>query len=176
MYADYKDQANQTLAPILGTFLRQLLTTAQESIPDEVIKKLHDIQRQGGKVGDEDNLALLKTLFHQHQLKHAYICIDGVDELEPKVRQQLLKTLQELVTMTGGRNIHLFLTGRDHIKSEVQNCFQVIQKYSVVISANEQDIKTFVGQQIMEDSNPDAMDKLLEKDIIDAIIRKSQGM
>ena len=51
LYADYKDQANQTLAPILGTFLRQLLTTAQESLPDKEIQKLHKIQDEGGKVG-----------------------------------------------------------------------------------------------------------------------------
>ena len=178
LYADYKDQANQTLAPILGTFLRQLLTTAQESIPDEVIQKLHDIQREGGKVGVEDNLAMLKTLLHQLQLqvRCAFICIDAVDELEPKVRQQLLNALRELGTTTGGRNIRLFLTGRGHIESEVQKYFQVAQRYTVVISANEQDIKTFVGQQIMDDPYQDAMDELLEKDITDAIIKKSQGM
>ena len=173
LYADYKDQANQTLAPILGTFLRQLLATACEFIPDEVIQKLHKIQREGGKAGDKDNLALLEILLQQ-QLKRAYICIDAVDELEPVVRRQLLNALKELGTRC--RNIHLFLTGRGHIESEVQKCFQVRQRYTVVISANEQDIKTFVGQQILDDPNPDAMDKLLEKDITDAIIKKSQGM
>ena len=173
LYADYKDRANQTLAPILGTFLRQLLTTAQESIPDKIIQKLHEIQREGGKVGDKDNLALLEILL-QHQLKRAFICIDAVDELEPMVRRQLLNALRELGTRY--QNICLFLTGRGHIESEVQKCFQVIQKYSVVISANEEDIKTFVGQKILDDPYPDAMDEFLENDITDAIIKKSQGM
>ena len=111
---------------------------------------------------------------HQHQLKRAFICIDAVDELEPVVRRQLLNALRELGTRC--RNIQLFLTGRGHIESEVQKYFQVTQRYSIVISANEQDIKTFVGQQILDDPNPDAMDKLLEKDITDAIIKKSRGM
>ena len=174
LYADYQDQANQTLAPILGTFLRQLLATAWEFIPDEVIQKLQKIQREGGKVGDKDNLALLEILLQQHQLKCAFICIDAIDELEQVVRRQLLNALRELGTRC--RNIRLFLTGRGHIESEVQKCFQVAQKYTVVISASEQDIKTFVGQQILNDPYPDAMDEFLEKDITDAIIEKSRGM
>ena len=174
LYADYKDQANQTLAPILGTFLRQLLATAWEFIPDEVIQKLHKIQREGGKVGAKDNLALLEILLQQHQLKRAFICIDAVDELEPIVRRQLLNALGELGTRC--RNIRLFLTGRGHIESEVQKCFQVTESYSVVISTNEQDIKTFIGQQILDDPYPDSMDEFLEKDMTDAIIKKSQGM
>ena len=62
----------QTLVHILGSFLRQFLTTAtQKSIPDEIIQKLQGIQRRGGKVGPEDNLALLKIQIHQ--LKRVFI-------------------------------------------------------------------------------------------------------
>ena len=171
LYADYKDQTNQTLVHILGSFLHQFLTTACEPIPDEVIKKLQDIQRQRGKVGVEDNLALLRTRLRQ--LKCAFICIDAVDELEPNVRQQLLVILKEL-----GTNTRLFLTGRDYIECEVQNHFEVTQTYTVVISARRQDIQEFVEQQIKEDHyrNPKEMDEALAKDIVDAIVMRSQGM
>ena len=174
LYADYKDQVNQTLAHILGSVLRQLLTTAQEPIPDEVIQKLHDIQLQCGKVGADDNLALLKIRLRQ--LKRAFICLDAIDELEPKVRRQLLNTLKELSTSTN--TTRFFLTGRSHVESEVQKCFQVTQGHSVVISANKQDIGTFVRQQMNDDPYPDAMDLdgVLEQEIVDAIIEKSQGM
>ena len=169
MYADYKDQTNQTLVHILGSFLRQLLTTVQEPIPNEVIQKL---QCQGKKISTEDILALLKIQLHQ--LQHAFICIDAVDELEPKTRQQLLYILKEL----GSANIRLFLTGRSHIESEVQKCFQGTQEYTVIISARQQDIQEFIRQQIKEDYdlNPEAMDEELAQSIIDGIIRKSQGM
>lgn len=172
LYADYRDQANQTLVRILGTFLHQLLTTARESIPyeDEVIVRLCGWKNEGWKVTAEDNLALLKLRLNQ--LKHAYICIDAVDELELKVRRQLFNALKELDI----GNTSLFLTGRGHIESEVQEYFQVPERYTIVISANEQDIKTFVGQQIIFDPYPDAVDELLEKEITDAIIKKSQGM
>lgn len=181
LYADYKDQANQTLVHILGSFLRQFLTTTQEPIPDEVIQNLHDIRRQGGKVGTEDILGI-----RLQQLKCAFIYIDAVDELDPKVQRELLDVLKELATNYD--NTRLFLTGRGHIESEVQNRLQVIQKRKaapqeikkvinkVIISASEQDIQEFLEQQINDDLNPDAMNEVLAKDIVDAIIKKSQGM
>ena len=167
LYADYKDQTNQTLVHILGSFLRQFLATAQELIPEEVIEKLLEIRHLGGKVGTEDNLALLKIQLNH--FKRAFICIDAIDELEPKVRRQLLDILKELGT-------YLFLTGRHHIEDEVQQRLQVMQRYKIIISASQQDIQEFVQQQIIDDPNGDAMDKVLEKDIVDAITKKSQGM
>ena len=170
LYADYKDQTNQSLGNILGSFLHQLLTTVRLPIPDEVIQKLQDIQHRRGKVGPEDNLELLKIQLHQ--LQCAFICIDAVDELEPKVRTQLLNVLKEL----GTYNIRLFLTGRHHIETELQRSLQIMEKYRVEISASHQDIKTFVKQQIIEDPNSYMMDEKLVKDIIDTIVEKSQGM
>ena len=171
LYADYKDQSNQTLVNILGSFLNQFLTTVPEPIPEEVTQKLNDINNGGRKVEIEDILGLLKIRLLQ--LSSAFICIDAVDELEPKVRRQLLIVLKELVM---SNNLRLFLTGRSHIESEVQKYFQIPQSYSVIISASQQDIREFMKQQIMDDLNPDAMDEGLAKDIVDALIKKSQGM
>ena len=140
-------------------------------MPDEVIQKLQAIERQRGKVGSEDALALLKIRLQQ--LDHAFICIDALDELETKVRQQLLKVLRDV-----GATTHLFLTGRGHIESEVQKCLEVLPGYTVIINASKRDIQQFIRQQLAEDYdlNPDLMDEGLETDIVDKIVTKSQGM
>ena len=173
LYADYKDQTNQTVVNILGSILRQLLTTVSIPIPDEVIQKLDKTRHEGKKVEIDDILALLRIRLHQ--LKCAFICIDAIDELEPKVRQKLLNILKELVT---SNNVHLFLTGRGHVESEVQKLFKIKQGYTVNISASPQDIREFVRHQIKEDCdlNPEAMDTVLAKGIEDAIVEKSEGM
>ena len=170
MYADYKDQDNQTLGNILGCLLKQLLTTAQEPIPDEIIQYLQDIRHKTKQIRVEDCLALLKKRIHQ--LKRTFICIDAVDELEPRARQQLFNALKKLKTS----NTRLFLTGRSHVEDEVQKYFKVTQACTVFISASEQDIRTFVRQQIVDDPHPDAMDEILAQDIEDAILQRSQGM
>ena len=109
------------------------------------------------------------------QLKRAYICIDAIDELEPKVQQQLLSVLKEL---TNDNNVCLFLTGRGHVESEIQKHFKVEQGYTFSISASQQDIREFVRQQIKEDYNlnSEAMDTVLTKGIEDTIVEKSKGM
>lgn len=172
MYADYKDQTNQTLAHILGSFLRQFLTVAQEPIPDDIIKKLNQIQFQGRNAEIQDILDLLKIRLQQ--LKRAYIFIDAVDELESKTRQHLLDILKEMVIEN---NIRLFLTGRNYIESAVNWCFIVEKGYTIKISASQQDIREFVRQKIHDDDlNPKAMDEVLAKDIEDTIAEKSKGM
>ena len=171
LYADYKDQNSQTLVHILGSFLYQLLISTAEPIPDEVIQRLQDIKQHRRKLETNDCLALLEICLHQ--LQHAFICVDAIDELDPKVRRELFNVLKELCT----KNTQVFLTGRQHVESEVQKCFQVSQEYKAVISASQQDIEVFVRQQIIEDPYmEDAMDEALENDIIAAIIEKSQGM
>ena len=174
LYADYKDQSNQTLDHILGSFLRQLLTIAQDPIPDHVVEKLYKIRHQGKKVNTEDILALLKGQLDP--LKRMFICIDAVDELEPKVRQQLFNVLKELATIR--TNIRLFLTGRGYVENEVQMHFNIAQRFKVIINASQQDIQEFVLQEIKADHylNSEAMDEGLEKDIVDTITRKSDGM
>ena len=71
MYADYKDQTNQTVVHILGTFLRQLLTTVLESISDDIIQKLDNIRHVGRRVEVDDTLDLLRMRLYQ--LKRAFI-------------------------------------------------------------------------------------------------------
>ncbi|RPB18295.1 hypothetical protein L211DRAFT_124964 [Terfezia boudieri ATCC MYA-4762] len=172
LYADYKDQNNQILVHILGSFLRQLLTTAQETIPKELIDMLAKIKQQGRKVATEDILALLRIRLQQ--LKRAFICIDAVDELAPKVQQQLLDVLKELGT--NHNNTRFFITGREHVENEVKKRLQAMQQHKIVISATRQDIEEFLRQQIGDDLDADAMDEALQKKIIEAIIGKSQGM
>ena len=172
MYADYKDQNSQTQVHILGSLLNQFLTTPQQPIPDEVVKKLRDTRHRRKNVGAEDILALLKIRLQQ--FKRAFICIDAVDELEPRVLQQLLRVLKDLVTQAD--NTRLFLTGRGHIESEIQKHLQVAQEYKATISASQEDIQKFVEQQILDDLNSDAMDEVLAKNIADGIIGKSHGM
>ena len=149
-----------------------MLAPSQTPIPAEITTRLHAIQRENGKVGLQDILALLKIQLHQ--IKCAFICIDGLDELNPDVRWKLLKELKAL----GPKNTRLFLTGRNHIESEVRKQFQTVEENKVIISATRQDIEEFVNQKIQENCNrePDAIDDVLAKAIIDTIFEKSQGM
>ena len=176
LYADYRDWGNQTLVPILGSFLHQLLTGAGLlHIPNEVIDKLKGVEERNTKVELGDVLAMLKVVLAR--VDSSFLCIDALDELEPQTRRQLLEILSNELQL-GGKTIRLFFTGRLHMQSEVQNYFGIRQEQEVEITASENDIRQFVSHKIARDrrANPDAMNEALVAEILLALVARSQGM
>jgi len=176
LYADYRDQNNQTLIHILGCFVHQLLTSTQLlHIPDPVIEKLKEVKRRNAKVELEDILAMLKLLLER--LDGTFFCIDALDELEPQTRRKLLDILSNKLQL-GTKTTRLFFTGRPHMRSEVQSYFSISEAQTVDIVASENDIRQYVSHKIAEDkrANPEAMNRVLESEILTALVKRSQGM
>ena len=176
LYADYRDWNNQTLVHILGCFLHQLLTGAGLlHIPDEVIEALREVKKQNTKVELEGVLAMLKLLLEQ--LDHTFICIDALDELEPQARRKLLGILSNKLQL-GAKATRLFFTARPYIRSEVQSYFDIQQEEEVEIIAHDNDIRQYLSHKIAEDRrvDPDAMNEVLEAEILAALVAQSQGM
>ena len=176
LYADYRDWNNQTLIHILGCFLHQLLTCPNLlHVPDQVMEKLKEIKKRNTKVELEDVLSMLKLI--SAQLDGSFLCIDALDELEPQTRRKLLKILSNELQL-GIMTTRLFFTGRLHMQSEVQNYFEIQQEQEVNIIAHENDIRQYVSHQIAEDkdANPDAMNQVLEAEILTALVTRSRGM
>ena len=174
LYADYRDWNNQTLIHILGCFLHQLLAGADiPHIPDQVIEKLKEVKKRNTKLGLGDVLAMIKLLLEQ--LDGIFFCIDALDELEPQTRRRLLDILS---MQLGTKTVRLFFTGRPHMQSEVQSFFEIPQEQEVKIIANENDIRQYLSHKITEDRrvNPDAMNKVLECEILATLAARSQGM
>src|ERR1700753_1614779 len=93
-YCDYHDQSNQTIENILGSLLRQFLTScANSSVYDSWTNTIESIDRRGRRVALADILGLMKLVLDS--LKLAFVCIDALDELEPHVRNQLLVEIQK---------------------------------------------------------------------------------
>ena len=166
LYSDYRDQDAQTLLPILGTILRQFLSGIPAvRIPQEVRDSLKSI---AGNASKDDLLALLHTTLQY--LERAFICIDALDELEPKTRKHLLKEIKCLVTQND--SLRVFLTARAHIQVEIQKP----SNNSIEITAHPDDIRSYLKRQIAEDANPDDMDDALQSEIITSLVERSQQM
>jgi len=171
IYCDYRDQTNQTVVHILGSFLKQLLSTAIYAVPEAIISELEAIQRRGKRVETSDVTQMLKSMVSQ--LNFCFLCIDALDELEPRVRLELLKLLQSEFSVT-----RIFLTGRSHIQLEVDRVLQVNWEDSIRITANLGDIEAYLHHEIEVDMeiNPDEMNETLKQEILRAILSKANGM
>ena len=176
LYADYRDRNNQTLVHILGCFLHQLLTSTDLlHIPDQVIQELRQVKKRNAKVELGAIVVMLKLLLEQ--LDDSFFCIDALDELEPQTRRRLLDILSNKLQL-GATNARLFFTGRPHMQSEVRSYFQISEDQIVDIVAHPNDIRQFVSHKLAEDKhvNPEAMDGVLESEILTALVARSQGM
>ena len=172
MYCDYRDQSNQSIVHIVGSILHQLLNGADLlQFPIELNQQLEDITKKRSKPGLDDILNMVKCLLPQ--LKCAFVCIDGFDELEKNTRVRLFEVLKGLL---GSNKISVFLTGRKHIQDEVRARLPVTRRSEIEIHASLEDIEKYVIQEINRDLDSEAMDQTLRRDILKKIIAQSNGM
>ena len=139
---------------------------------EEVERKLDAIQKQNRHVEQDEVLLILKQALST--LETGFVCMDALDELEPRIRKQLLSTLQTLQAEC--RSIRVFLTGRPHIQLEVNESLGIQEGDSVSISAEADDIRAYLIHEIEQDRDPCAMNEELKEEILDVIISKSEGM
>jgi len=101
-------------------------------------------------------------------IPQVFICLDALDECLPKRVPEVLEWLRDILRESPGTR--LFLTGRPHVKEDVQRYFT---KAAVIpINPNRNDIRNYVEMRLDRDSEPEAMSNDLRVDIVRAILEK----
>jgi len=170
IYGDYRDKTNQNLLNIMGSILKQNLAVTA-NIPDEVLILLESLQNHGKKVNIKDVSQMLKYAIPQTD--SYFLCIDALDELEPRARLELLRALQIEFGST-----RIFLTGRSHISSDVSRILQIHPADIIQITPNPIEVRAYLSHEIELDweMNPDDMNEELKEEILGGIVSKAQGM
>ena len=91
-----------------------------------------------------------------------YICIDALDESAPKSRQELLGALRDIVQESPSTRV--LITGRSHVEEEVKKYFADVT--TVPISPSKSEIRVYLDARLDRDSDPDAMDDDLRRDVM----------
>jgi hypothetical protein len=168
IYCDYRDQKEQTIENVLGALLTQLLEYLPE-IPAAILETYKQRVGETKPLTLEDSSELLRITCAQ--FRKVYICLDALDELQPRFLEGLLRRLCDVPSA-----IQIFLTGRPHVE-------KVVQKFAktdtgIIIEAHESDIRRFVEHEIggPNDLEPEAMDETLRTLIIDKVVDSAKGM
>ena len=162
VYCDFHAQNEQTATGLLGVLLKQVVSSL-EPISEEVQRAFENSKRSvGGRrlLLPEILEVLAKSLL---RLRRVFICIDALDEFSEKHRPELWESLQQI--MQKCPNTRLFLTGRIHIRDEVEQYFPRIAKM-LSISPRGHDIGLYLRMRLSRDSEQSRMDKELEADIL----------
>ena len=95
--------------------------------------------------------------------KRTFICIDALDECVPEHRVKLLDSLNEILRESPGTK--MFVTGRPHILPEITRRL-ARRVTSLLISTKRDDVIRYLHSRLAGDTTPDAMDSVLEAEIL----------
>jgi len=163
-YLDFAAQEEQSPVAILGSVLKQVVGGLDE-IPERIVKAF----REQKKVIGGQRLALAEIVGFLQDIassRSTFICIDALDESPPRHRLKLLDSLNQILQMSPGARI--FLTGRPHIRGEVEKHLSG-RAASRCVTPTKGDIIIFLRAKLREDTIPYAMDESLEEEIIQNI-------
>jgi len=166
LYCDFLSQQDQTTTNIMGALLKQLV--GRGGIPDRVRAAFQKAKREFGGRGPRlaDLMGMLKTFIAS--LPQVFICLDALDECMPKRFPEILNLLRDILQESPRTRI--FLTGRPHVKGDVQRYFP--KTVVIPINPNRNDIRNYVEMRLDRDSEPEAMSNDLRVDIVRVVLEK----
>jgi len=159
-YLDFAAPEEQSPAAILGSVLKQIVG-GLDQVPERIAKAFRNREKFiGGQ-----SLALseiVECLQDISSSRCTFICIDALDECPRGHLVKLLDSLNQILQSPGAR---IFLTGRPHIRGEVDKHLAGRAATRSITPTND-DITTFLRAKLKEDPIPEAMDVSLEEEIM----------
>jgi len=170
LYCDYLAQQEHTITNMMGAILKQLV--GKGDIPIYLRQAFQQGKQEIGGRGLllADLMRMLKMTIAS--LPQVYICIDALDELLPKHLPELLRSLRDIVRESP--NTRIFLTGRPHVKDDIQRHFPRV--VLIPVSLKVDDIKNYLEMRLDMDDEPEAMNDCLRADIIKIMVERVSDM
>ena len=172
VYCDFSTRNMQSAGAVLGSVLRQVVG-ALTRIPDEVLKAFELAKKQADGCGLRLPEILDMLTKFLPSLERAFICIDALDEVPTRQRDQLWSSLQRVVWECP--TARLFLTGRPQIGTEVGE-YLPGAAYTVTIEPTLEDIKRYIEERLNEDLDKSTIDKAFREEIKSVIPKRVSGM
>ena len=163
-YFDFASRNEQSPVNMLGSLLRQMVS-GEEEIP-EVIDR--DFQKEKRVIGGRGlQVSGISNMFQRiAATRRTFICVDALDECVPEYRMVVLESLGQI--LQGSPNTRLFMTGRPHVRSEVEEGLGGAATF-LFIRATDDGVVRFLREILRKDTIPRIMRSTLEEDIMKSI-------
>ena len=171
LYCDFLAHQEQTVTNMMGAILKQLV--GRGDIPIYLREAFQEGKKEIGGRGPRlaDLMRMLRIAITS--LSQVFICIDALDEFLPKHLPELLESLRDIITRESPRT-QIFLTGRPHIKEDIQRYFP--KAVVIPVSPNMGDIRSYLDMRLDRDPEPEAMNNDLRADIVRITLEKISNM
>ena len=163
-YFDFAVRHEQSPVNMLGSLLKQLVSGLEE-IPEAVVRGFRNQKKVIGGRGLQVS-GILKMFQTITSAKRTFICVDALDECVPEHRMVILESLGQIVQ--GSRNARIFVTGRSHIRSEVERKLDGAATF-ILIKPTGDGIISYLREKLRNDTTPEVMNNTLEANIMESI-------
>jgi len=163
-YFDFAARKEQSATNVLGSLLKQMVSGTGK-IAEEIRQTLREQKEAPG--GRRPQLVhIVKMLQLITSSQPTYICIDALDECTVVERLRLFDSLKEILERSPCARV--FVTARPHIRDEIEKRLAG-RVTSVSVGPTRDDIVGYLRARLSEDETPDAMDEVLEAEILENI-------
>ena len=164
-YFDFAARSEQSPTNMLGSLLRQVVSGLEE-IPKAVVQGFRNQKKVIGGRGLQVP-RILKMLQQTITVtRRAFICVDALDECVPEHRVVVLESLRQI--LLGLPNTRIFMTGRPHVRNEVERRLGGTASFVFVWPADG-GVTEFLREKLRRDTTPDIMSNTLEAEIMKSI-------
>ncbi|RYP58533.1 hypothetical protein DL769_008907 [Monosporascus sp. CRB-8-3] len=172
-YCNRNEEERRKPLMVLRSYVRQLSTTAK--YPGEMHKKLQGLwgekRLKGSDLGLEDcREQLLESV---NLFPRTTLVLDALDECEPDSREELVKTVEILLSKSR-RPLKVFISSRPD--RDIRDRFLDRPNIEIQATHNEKDIQNFVNEEIVKHGAWKDMSPPLKDEIIRVLLARSQGM
>ena len=163
-YFDFAARKEQSVTRMLGSLLKQMVS-GMERFPQEISRAFQEQKKViGGRAPQLIDIVHLLQVIMSSQ--RTFMCIDALDECPGVQRVKLLDSLKQILEKSPATRI--FLTGRPHIRTEVEKRLAG-RMISISVGPTKDDTIRYLRARLGQDETPDAMDDILEADILEKI-------
>jgi len=163
-YFDFASRNEQSPVNMLGALLRQLVSGRGE-IPEMITQ---DFRKEKMSIGGRGLQVpgIVKMFQTIAATRRTFICVDALDECVPEHRMMVLESLGQI--LRGSPDTRIFMTGRPHVRSEVEREFGGTATF-VFVRATDDGVLRFLSEKLRKDTIPNMMSSTLEGDIMKSI-------
>ena len=163
-YFDFAARKEQSATNVLGALLKQMIG-GTGAIPEEIRQTLREQKEASG--GRRPQLVdIVKMLQLITSSQRTYICIDALDECAAAQRFRFFDSLKEILAKSPSARV--FMTARPHIRAEIEKRLAG-RVENLSVGSTRDDIISYLRVRLDEDETPDAMDDILEEEILEKI-------
>jgi len=170
-YLDFAARKEQLATNVLGSLLKQIVG-GMKGVPEEVSQAFQQQKTTFGGLRPQ-LVDIVKMLQLVTSLRPTFMCLDALDECDGVQRARILDSLNKILERSPRTRI--FATGRPHIRAEIEKRLAG-HVASVPVSPPEEDVIAYLHARLGEDQTPDAMDEILEAEILEKIPKNISGM